>query len=458
MNVILRHKSVNDLELYPANSPTTTQSSQPTYALLAVQGHVSREMAPDERDRHALYMYELGFGLAQRGCRVDIFVRRDNPDQPEMVEHFPGCRTIRLTAGPASVLSSAQAFEYLPAFVYAWLDFQQHSNRHYTLLHTSDWLSAWVGLQLKHQQGLPLVHTCHTVGALKYLCLESPDQALSIRHNVEQNCLAQADGVVVPSMQAVEDLRQMLSVRGKIEVIPYGVDTEHFCPVPPTTARQQLGIATQSRLILYVGWFDPFQGIETLLKACAFLPQPFQLCLVNDSDEDVLEIKEEQFLRKRVQQLGLEDCVVFAHSVPRSQLPLYYAAADVCVVPSYYQPSNSVILESMASGTPVIVSDIDRLQNTVIHGSTGFLVPPYHPNMLSAALWEVFRCPYQWKFYGIAARGWVQTHFSRAAMATQMQALYQSFTSEKKALIAEVDHLTSNETISLKVQRRHKKL
>jgi len=458
MNVILQHKPVNGLEPYPVNSPAITQSPQPTYALLAVQRHVSREMAPDERDRHALYMYELGFGLAQQGYQVDIFIRRDNPDQPEIVEHFPGCRTIRLIAGPASSMSSTQIFEHLPAFVDTWLNFQQHSNRHYTLLHTSDWLSAWVGLQLKHLQGLPLVHTCHTVGALKYLWSENPNRAMSIRHSVERNCLAQADGVVISSMQEVEDMRQMLSVRGKIEIIPYGVDTEHFRPMPPTVARQQLGLATQTRLILYVGWFAPFQGVETLLKACAFLPQSFQLCLVNDSDEDAWEIKEEQFLRKLAKQLGLEDCVTFANSVPRSQLPLYYAAADVCVVPSYYQSSSSVMLESMASGTPVIASDVDRLQDTVIHGSTGLLIPPYHSNMLSAALWEVFRCPYQWKFYGVAARSWVQTHFSRAAMATQMQTLYQSFTLEKNALIADVDHLTLNETISLKARRRQKEL
>jgi glycosyltransferase involved in cell wall biosynthesis len=57
-------------------------------------------------------------------------------------------------------------------------------------------------------------------------------------------------------------------------------------------------------------------------------------------------------------------------------LPLYYAAADVCVVPSHYEPFGLVAIEAMASGTPVVASNVGGLQFTVVHEETGLLAPP----------------------------------------------------------------------------------
>ena len=135
-----------------------------------------------------LFLHQLGLELAQRGCQVDIFIRREHPDQPEIVEHRPGCYTICLTAGPVRVMPNSQILEYLPAFVDAWLAFKRRFNRNYMVLQTSDWLSGWVGLQFKNQFGLPLVHTSWAIDALKHLQVESA-KVISIRHSVERACL-----------------------------------------------------------------------------------------------------------------------------------------------------------------------------------------------------------------------------------------------------------------------------
>lgn len=74
--------------------------------------------------------------------------------------------------------------------------------------------------------------------------------------------------------------------------------------------------------------------------------------------------------------LGLEAVRVFTGQISQALLLAYYAAGDICVVPSCYEPFSLVAIEAMAAGTPVIASNVGGLQHTVVHGETGFSVPP----------------------------------------------------------------------------------
>lgn len=109
MVTTLQRKSVTDLEL----SPTSTQSNQPVYAFLSVQGNSISAFDSDDMDRQALYLHHLALGLAEQGHQVDIFTRREHPYQPEILEHQPGLRTIRLTAGPVMMIPRTQVLAYL---------------------------------------------------------------------------------------------------------------------------------------------------------------------------------------------------------------------------------------------------------------------------------------------------------------------------------------------------------
>jgi glycosyltransferase involved in cell wall biosynthesis len=405
-----------------------TENSRPTYALISVHGDPTAEIGTEGAGGQNIYVRELGLELAQRGCQVDLFTRREDPHQPDIEELAPGCRTIRLTAGPAEFIPRTDLFFYLPAFVEAWLDFQQRSDRRYTLIHTNYCLSGWVGLQLKFRLGLPQVHTYHSLGAVKYRDVENPPPLASIRHGVEWACLEQSDCVVATSPQEAEDLRQLVSEQGRIKIIPCGINAGHFGSVTQEAARQSLGIAPPSRVVLYVGRFEPRKGIETLVKACAQIPKPFQLYLVGGSREGGSDSQEQQRIRALVKALDLEKVAVFTGRVSQQDLPAYYAAADVCVVPSYYEPFGLVAIEAMAAGTPVIASDVGGLRHTVVHNKTGLLVPACNPNKLAVAIWELLSQASRRQAYGEVGRNWVQSQFSSAAVARKIQALYQSLT------------------------------
>ncbi len=426
MAITLQPDPIRDLELNLEVDAAVTQSNPPVYAFLLVHDGFS-EMDSDRSSRQALYLHQLASELVKQGCHVDIFTRREQYDQPEIVEHRSGFRTIYLTAGPVTALPPTQVLDYLPSFVNAWLTFQHRFKHNYVLLQTSDWLSGWVGLQLKQQLGIPHVHTSWVVNALQYLCLKMT-QTTSIRQSVEQMCLEQADCVVAGSPREVADLRQILLINGKIRVVPRGVDTQHFGAFSRTEARQQLEILPETRLILYVGSFAPIKGIRTLVEACSLLPKPFQLYLVNNSSESEMDSEEQQHIRTLVKQMNLGSCVTFTGTVPRSQLPAYYAAANVCVVPNYYEACGSVALESMASGTPVIAGSMSELCHVVRQGYTGLLVNPFNRDALATVIWDALDNPDRWFVFGLAGRHWVESRFSHTIIAAQMRDLYDSLT------------------------------
>lgn len=413
----------------PGSISSSINNDYPSaYALISVHGDPTAELGKEGAGGQNVYVRELGLSLAERGCLVDLFTRREHPDQPEIEELVPGCRTIRLTAGPTRFIPREELFDLLPAFVQSWLDFQQRSQRTYKLLHTNYWLSGWVGLQLKKRLNLPQVHTYHSIGAVKYRNWDRPPAIAVIRRSVECSCLEQVDYVIATSAQEVEDLRQLVSQQGRIKIIPCSVSMKHFGCISQAQARRQLGIAEDSRLILYVGRFAPRKGIETLLHACSQLSQPFQLYLVGGSRPDAADALEHQRLGALVQELDLEAVTVFTGRVPRHQLPAYYAAANVCVVPSEYEPFGLVAIEAMATGTPVIASDVGGLRHTVVPQRTGLLVPPRDPAALATAIAVILENKELQQSYGKAGRSWVQSRFSNAAVAAQIHELYQSLT------------------------------
>ncbi len=420
------------------------KKNPPTYGLISVPGDPLAEMGKEKAGGQNIYVKELGLALAQRGCQVDLFTRRENPEQREIVEHSIGCRTIHLTAGPPKFIPRTELFDYLPTFVDSWLDFQKRSGRQYSLIHTNYWLSGWVGLQLKFRFGIPLVHTYHSIGAVKYRNVEHPPSVASIRHAVEWACLEQANCVISTSPKEVADLRQYLSPYGRIKIIPCDRHAEEFGSVSPKQARHNLAIAPETPMLLYVGSFDERKGIEMLLKASAKIPKPFELYLVDLNGQKDQDSQEQQSIRSLVKELNLENVTIFSAQISETELETYYAAADLCIVASYNEPFNLVAIDAMAAGTPVMSSTIAGFCHTVIDGQTGLLVPPQDSESLAKAIQEILAYRERKKdLLSQADKKWVQSKFISSAVADQIYDLYQSLTlSESVKKIKQSENFT----------------
>jgi D-inositol-3-phosphate glycosyltransferase len=341
-------------------------------AIISDHGDPSTETGVEEAGGQSVYVRQLGEMLPTFGWSVDIFTRKINKNDPMIVQNSPDCRTIRLVAGPEKFIPRDQIFGYMPEFVSAFETFRKQESIYYPIVHTNYWLSAWVGLELKNLTNIKLVHTYLSLGivkyeaGLKYKTLTQLPEIAAIRLRVEQQVLEQADCVVVNSLQEKEDLRNLVSQKGRIELIPLGTSLDRFHPIVQAEARTQLGLSLTEKIVLYAGRFDPRKGIETMVRACAQsqdrLMENLKLLIVGGSCPDRIDSSERKRIEKIVHEVGLSEKTLFVGRVDHNMLFLYYACADVCVIPSHYEPFGLVAIEAMACGTPVIASDVGGLQ------------------------------------------------------------------------------------------------
>jgi D-inositol-3-phosphate glycosyltransferase len=397
-------------------------------ALISVSGDPAVEIGREEAGGQNVYVCQVGLALASQGWQVDMFTRQTHPDQAAIVEHQPNCRTIRLKAGPTEFIGRDHVFPFLPEFVQSFQAFQQKEGYQYPLVHTHYWLSSWVGMQLKKLQPLVQVHTYHSLGAVKYQNVANIPPIASKRLAVEKTCLETVDRVVATSPQEQAHMRSLVSTEGWIEMIPCGTDIEKYGRVDRLTARQQLGIAADAKVVLYVGRFDPRKGIETLVRAIAQSQlrgqANLQLVIGGGSMPGQADGIERDRIEGMVAELGLTDVTHFPGRLGDPELPLYYAAADVCAVPSHYEPFGLVAIEAMASSTPVVASDVGGLQFTVVPEVTGLLAPPQDEAAFAKAIDRILSDPNLRDQLGQTGRQQMESAFSWYSVAARLGALY----------------------------------
>ncbi|MBD2138230.1 glycosyltransferase family 1 protein [Anabaena sp. FACHB-1237] len=397
-------------------------------ALISVHGDPAIEIGREEAGGQNVYVRQVGEALGELGWQVDMFSRRISADQEIIVQHNSHCRTIRLTAGPTEFVSRDVGFQYLPQFVDQLMAFQKENDLKYELVHTNYWLSSWVGMQLKKRQGTKQVHTYHSLGVIKYNTIENIPLVASQRLSVEKEVLETAERIVATSPQEKEHMRTLVSQKGMIDIIPCGTDVRQFGSIGKIAARAELGIDPDTKVVLYVGRFDPRKGIETLVRAVReskfYESKKIQLIIGGGSIPGNSDGRERDRIEGIVKELGMVECTSFPGCLSRDILPAYYAAADICVVPSHYEPFGLVAIEAMSSGTPVIASDVGGLQFTVVNEETGLLVPPRNVPAFSHAIDRILSNPAWQEKLGHEAKRRVNNKFSWDGVASQLDQLY----------------------------------
>ena len=395
--------------------------SPSTIALISVHSDPA-----DETDSQNIYVRQVGEALSGLGWQVDMFTRKTNQLQATIVQHNSKCRTIRLTAGEESFVDRQKLIGYLPEFLKQLRQFQLENDLQYHLIHTNYWLSAWVGMELKKTQPLKHIHTYHGLGAAEYIYQQNFDNTDKIRLKIEKTCLETADLCIATCPQQRDYLRELVSDRGNVEIIPCGTDTNLFGSVSYTQARKKLGIEPDIFNIVYVGKLDSASGIETLIKAVSksqlHSVANIRLSLVNNSNFN------NPLLKKRIEKLawdlGIDNIITFVDRVDRAELTTYYAAGDVCVVPSQYNPLGMIAIEAMASGTPVIASNLGGLKHAIQHEQTGLLFPSQNSFLLTRAIHRLAIKPERRSQLSKAARERVEELFTWDSIASQLNEFY----------------------------------
>ncbi len=393
-------------------------------ALISVHGDPAIDIGKEEAGGQNVYVRQVGEALARQGWQVDMFTRRSDTEQDEVVEHGSNCRTIRLIAGPQKFIARQKIFRHLPEFVKAFLDYQHQQETIYPIIHTNYWLSAWVGMEIKKLQAVQHLHTYHSLGAVKYRSISTIPLIAKTRLRVEKDCLETADTIIATSPQEKEHMRSLVSTKGNIVVIPCGTNIECFGSVDRQSGREKLGIAPDTKLVMYAGRFDERKGIETLVRGVAREKvkrhDNLKLTIVGGSTPGEKDGIERERIGNLVRELGIENITDFAGRVEHEELASYYAAADVCVVPSHYEPFGLVAIEAMASRTPVIASEVGGLKFSVVDRETGLLVPPQDDAAFAGAIDSILSDARWREELGANARQRVEAKFSWDGVASQI--------------------------------------
>ena len=156
-------------------------------------------------------------------------------------------------------------------------------------------------------------------------------------------------------------------------------------PVQRATLRATLGVAADARLVLFVGHLVPVKALDVLLRAWALLerdgqgPGAARLVLIGEGTE-------RGALERLAGQEGVADRVEFLGPRPQAVVADWIAAADLLCLPSHAEGSPNVVVEALASGTPVVASRVGGIPDLVDDGVNGLLVAPGDPAALAAAL------------------------------------------------------------------------
>jgi D-inositol-3-phosphate glycosyltransferase len=356
-------------------------SGQLRIAMLSVHSCPIGNLGARDTGGMSVYIRELARQLGQKGHPVDIYTRVHDPRDPQTIEIGQNARLIHLRAGGDEEIPKLALYSHLPDFTCHLENFRKNNGLKYDIVFSHYWLSGWVGKYLQQWWHVPHVTMFHTLGAVKNAIVIGEDEP-ELRIVTERDSARGCHLIIATTEREKKELvRRYGALPGKISVIPCGVNLELFQPVDRESARQRLGLAGD-RIILFVGRIEPLKGVEQLLKAMPYLQNitGLRLAIIGGDEYSQYEIEK---LQKLSGELNIADSVIFQGMVKHDELPYFYSAADVCVVPSYYESFSLVALEALACGTPVVATDVGELKNIIRQGETGYVVADNTPRSLA---------------------------------------------------------------------------
>ena len=331
-----------------------------------------------------VYVRELAQALGQQGHWVDIYTRAHDVRDEQIYYPSQNVRLIHIKAGGVKDMGKLVQYSHLPDFASNLEDFRASHKLEYDLVHSHYWLSGQVGQWLADLWHLPNIVMFHTLGLVKNRLAVGENEA-ELRLETERELVRNCRRIIAATEKEKGDLVAHYQASSEtISVIPCGVNLELFKPSAKDGARQRLGL-NGSKVILFVGRVEPLKGIDRLLEAISHLKkQPgLKLVIIGGDDSSQFELAK---LRALSRDLGIKNSVSFLGSVPQKRLPLFYSAADICVVPSYYETFCLVILESLACGTPVVATNVGAAASLIQQGETGYLVADNTPYNLAQGI------------------------------------------------------------------------
>lgn len=296
----------------------------------------------------------------------------------------------------------------------------------YDVVVAHDWLSAMGGMTVKKEVGLPFAFHVHSTE--KGRTLGNGSEVVS---NIELHAANAADMIVTVSYAMKDELTRLGFPKEKIQVSYNGVDPEKYDPASVTPeqvrkVRSQYSIKDDEFMILFIGRLVGVKGVDKLIMAMSHILQKTpkaRLVIVGLGDL-------QEYLVNLVKTMKMSDYVKFRFEfVPEEERILHYAACDVAVFPSYYEPFGIVALEAMSMEKPVVVgaAGVSGMREIVVccgEEQCGYHVNPNNPEDIAWGINSVLESPEKRRWLGRNGRKRVLEEFTWDKVAKKTLELY----------------------------------
>lgn len=372
-----------------------------------------------------VHVAALSAALARRGHQVVVYTRRDDPKLTASVPLLPGVRVEHLSAGPARVIGKDALLPHMEDFG-AQLAKRLRGQRP-DLVHAHFWMSGLAALRAGAELELPVVQTFHALGKVKRRWQGGADTSPPERIGAERLIARTADLVIATCTDEVRELLAMGMPRRQVAVVPCGVDLELFTPaarpVPPDGPLR----------LLVLGRLVPRKGIADAIAALARVPGAELVVVGGPAPAELAADQEARRLTALAASHGVSDRVRLLGRLAHSELPEILRTCQLLLAVPWYEPFGIAPLEAMAAGLPVIATAVGGLQDTVLDGVTGRLVPPRRPDLLAEAINELLADPARRQAMGRAGRERVLARYGWNSIAEQTEGCYRGVLAEHRA-------------------------
>ena len=294
------------------------------------------------------------------------------------------------------------------------------------IVHSHTWYGALAGYMAKVLYNVPYVATVHSLEPLRPWKEEQLGRSYHLTTWVEKTALENADRIVAVSKHARTEILEHFSVDPKnIAVIHNGIDLDTWRPAPAKDTLRAFEISDD--YLLFLGRTGRQKGMVHLLDAMEFIDPGVRLVCCT-SAPDTPEVEKEIAGRVAKQ----KPQVIWINTMLREDQAMeLYTNASVFVCPSVYEPFGIINLEAMACETPVVASAVGGIQEVVVPGETGLLVPPADPRALADAINKLLRDRRLAKKMGKAGRLRVEKYFSWVSIARKTKDMYTQVIKER---------------------------
>ena len=297
----------------------------------------------------------------------------------------------------------------------------------YDVVVAHDWLSVMGGVTVKKETGLPLAFHVHSTEKGRTL-----GDGSSVVSNIELRGAKMADLIVTVSYAMKDELIQLGFPRDKIQVSYNGVDPQKYDPESVSTEqvrkiKEFYGLKDEDFMILFLGRLVGVKGVDKLIMA-----MPHVLRKIPNAKLVIVGVGDQQeYLANLSRTMRLNEYVRFRFDfIPEEERILHYAACDVAVFPSYYEPFGIVALEAMSMEKPVVVgaNGVSGMREIVICCSEeqcGYHIDPNNPSDIAWGIISSLENPERRKWLGKNGRKRVLNEFTWNKIAEKTIELYE---------------------------------